>query len=372
MERKRDLQDRIERYERAGLSSAQAKSAASKDILEIDEARAVAQEKAIAGQERQIDMKLAELRGDYAHLRFMEDEEFIERQTLMWQREGLKLAEAEKRAQQDLVWLEEARGEAAQRRLADQEAAHEIELARMRGDSASSIRAMEEADRQRRRAEELEADFGLSRGEAVGQATREGLEREKAHMTGTFRDTFRSGLRAAMDGDLGGFFENWMKDRSFNALADVLDRLATSLTDLIFGARQGGGGFLSSILGIGSAVAGGGGGGGGGDITVTRGKSGLIGFDSGGSFKIAGFPGIDQNTLSLNGNPVARVSQGEILDVRKGDRGAGGGGNTYNFSGNLMTPEFWNRIQAGDAAAADAGGHLGVQRVTQRGAWRLG
>lgn len=41
----------------------------------------------------------------------------------------------------------------------------------------------------------------------------------------------------------------------------------------------------------------------------------------------------------------------------------GGGGNTYNFSGNLLTPEFWAQINAGDARAAQAGAMGGQARV---------
>lgn len=41
-------------------------------------------------------------------------------------------------------------------------------------------------------------------------------------------------------------------------------------------------------------------------------------------------------------------------------------GNTYNIQGNLMTPEFWAQIHAGDVAAADAGGNIGVSRINYR------
>lgn len=41
-------------------------------------------------------------------------------------------------------------------------------------------------------------------------------------------------------------------------------------------------------------------------------------FASGGSFRIGGLGGIDRNLLSMNGNPIARVSRGEIMDIRKG------------------------------------------------------
>lgn len=51
--------------------------------------------------------------------------------------------------------------------------------------------------------------------------------------------------------------------------------------------------------------------------------------------------------------------------------GSGAGGNTYYFSGNLLTPEFWNQINAGHAVAAQAGGELGYRKVAQSGARRL-
>lgn len=40
----------------------------------------------------------------------------------------------------------------------------------------------------------------------------------------------------------------------------------------------------------------------------------------------------------------------------------GRGGNTYNFSGNLLTPEFWARINAGDVAAAQGGAQISAQQ----------
>lgn len=48
-----------------------------------------------------------------------------------------------------------------------------------------------------------------------------------------------------------------------------------------------------------------------------------------------------------------------------------GGGATYIIKGNLLTPEFWAQIQAGDIAAANAGGDLGVARVRHRQSRRV-
>ncbi len=324
IQRQIDLKRTAGDYERAGLSRAQARAAAEKDIAEMDEARAVARAKIFVTDERQFDMQLAELRGDFEHIRALRDEEFVEREIERMKRSGIALAQAEIEAQNNLKVLEQARAEAAARRLADQRAAHDIELSRLRGDSDAVIRAKEEADRIRQRTTELRSDGDLSEEAARAKALAESMDRERATMTGTFRDSFRQGLRAAMDGNLGDFFENWMKERTFNALANVLDRLATNLADMVFSMKLGGGsgGIFGSLLkGIGSAfgLASGSSVGG---LTVPAG-AGLssdprfTGFATGGDFQIQGFPGIDSNLLSVNGNPVARVSTGEIVNVRR-------------------------------------------------------
>lgn len=45
------------------------------------------------------------------------------------------------------------------------------------------------------------------------------------------------------------------------------------------------------------------------------GGGGLPGFNRGGSLMVGGVPGVDKNLLSLNNQPVARVSRGETLDI---------------------------------------------------------
>ena len=67
----------------------------------------------------------------------------------------------------------------------------------------------------------------------------------------------------------------------------------------------------------------------------------------------------------------------ELVNLPRGasvtpNRALGGGGVTHNyFNGNLMTPEFWAKIQAGDNAAADAGARGGEARVFYRGSRRV-
>jgi hypothetical protein len=67
----------------------------------------------------------------------------------------------------------------------------------------------------------------------------------------------------------------------------------------------------------------------------------------------------------------------ELVDLPRGSRvtpnhAIGRGGNTYNFSGNLLTPEFWGVIQAGDAAAVEGGASTAMSRSALRQSRSLG
>ena len=171
---------------------------------------------------------------------------------------------------------------------------------------------------------------GMSEAGAIAQATQEGMERSRAHLQGTFRDTFRDGLRAAMDGNLGQFIKNFWQDKLFDVFSRVLDRFADNLADMMTGGGGGGGlfGSIGKLIGVaGSSL-----GFMGGSTASAMGAQSLNSlqstfvprFNSGGSFRIKGFSGVDQNLLSLNGNPIAKVSSGEIMDVRQGQSGGGG------------------------------------------------
>ena len=327
LERQLELRQRIAEYERAEMSFDLAKVAATKDLRALDEAIAVEDAKSLKMSERDLELQLAKLRNDFKAIEVIEDEEFIERRILELQRAKTVLDEAEYLAKKDLLAIEEARAGLMARRLADQKESHEIDLANLRGDDDNVIRDLEERRRMRLRTEELKEER-MSEGDAAAQALQEGADRSRAHLQGTFREAFRGGLQAALDGDLKGFFKNWMEESSFKALSKVLDRLADSLANLIFGNSGGGGGLLGSIFGaVVSGVGGSGSGSGGGGFGQILNTTGKPKFATGGSFRIKGFPGIDKNLLSLNGNPVAQVSSGEIMDVRRGE---GGGGMTIN------------------------------------------
>lgn len=346
LRRKLDLKSKIDQYERAGLKDAAAKEAAERDLAELDQARAEAKAREIAIDEESLDLQLAELRNDYQAIQYLKDKEYLRRQTLKWRQDDVELAEAELRAANDLKNLEEARADAIERRLAEQEDARQIELARIRGDNPARIAAMEEDRRIRARADQLQSEYRMKPEDAMAKAMEEGADRSRAALQGTFRDTFRAGLQAAMNGDLGGFFKNWLESRSFDALSRVLDRLADGLANLVSGGGGGGGllGALGSALGFVGAATGSGGGSAG--ITVNNKVASLQGyggpfgtpklpvpiglplpkFANGGWGTIKGMPGLDTNTLSLNGNPIAQVSDGELLNVQRASAAGPGNG----------------------------------------------
>lgn len=376
LRRKLDLKSKIDQYERAGLKDAAAKEAAERDLAELDQARAEAMAREIASQERSIDIQLAELRNDYEAVRFLKDQEFLERQILMWREKGLSLIEAERQAANDLKNLEQARAEQVSRRMADQEDARQIELARMRGDDPRRIFALEERRRIRDRADELRSQ-GVNEEDAQAKALQEGTERSRAALTGTFRDTFRAGLQAAMNGDLGGFFKNWIETKAFDALARVLDRLADQLANLVSGGgRGGGGGIFGAVLGLAGAIGGVSGG-----TSAVRSAGRAVGnaaaratkasgafvpqFNSGGWGTIKGFPGVDTNVLSLNDNPIAMVSSGELLNVQKaGDQARQPAAPVeqklfFDLRNAVMTQDLLNQMNAIGQQAALAGGQMG-------------
>lgn len=134
---------------------------------------------------------------------------------------------------------------------------YEADLARLSGDPARIERAERElfiADRinfllDQRKVLITEAQ---ARAQAEGEYSERDATDRQGRMRDEFRQSFSEGIRAAIDGDLGGFFES-MADRFTNRM---LDNLADDLFDLLseaskgFGGQGGTGGFASIIGGL--------------------------------------------------------------------------------------------------------------------------
>lgn len=214
-----------------------------------------------------------------------------------------------------------------------------------------------------------ETDF-LEKQQLLNEALRDGVisgaEFNKAMMDlsstaqkeGDFiGDALGSAFQKAGDA-LGDFVTTGKLD--FKGLVDSIFKDITKLaTNNLFGGGQGqGGGLLGGLFGGGGNQQGGGllgglfgGGGSPGGGGLFGGLGSLFGFANGGSFDVGGNAGRDRNVLSLNNQPVARVSKGETVNV------SNGGERPVQVIFNVQTPdaESFKRSQGQLMAQAISG-----------------
>lgn len=348
----RRLQDRMDvfqrqkDYEDAGLSTSAAKLAAEKDIAEIKAAEAEYDAREVARAENALDQQLAEIRGDEQMSRLASDRAYLEERTAFWQDKGLTLLQAQRRAAEDLVQVDIARADAAAKLAKSQALDREAELSRLRNDSAEQQRAATRAAELQRRTEQYyrDGEGKVGEDEARDRASRELDEEELARQQGQWREVFRGGIRAAMDGDLGSFAKNWWKDHvakgmeeALNSLSDVLFNLFKQALGQGSAGAGSGGGLLGSILSGVTTVFGGKVNTGSSDIVlnsnaVSSAFAGLPGFATGGSFEVGGKPGIDTNLVQFWG------TAGETVNIRRGNDDSQGDvhiSQSISFSGGL-------------------------------------
>lgn len=167
----------------------------------------------------------------------------------------------------------------------------------------------------------IEDDPGVKRlNEAWGD-----IQRQIHDSRESFADAFEYGIDSALRGDWKGVLSAIVG----SSFQDGLKNIGRSLFDALGGGKAGSGGGGFNLASIGS--------------TISSFFGGFPGFATGGSFTVGGAGGPDSKLFGL------RLSPGEMVDVRKpgADQGPGGGGAPiYQFSGNLMTPEFWAQIQS--------------------------
>jgi len=213
--------------------------------------------------------------------------------------------------------------------------------------------------------EDAQARLGALPGKAAGQAAE--INRRDA---GPWQQYLQS-LPHTAD-QIGEAFEK----AAVNGVERLNDSLGTALSKLL-GLHGAAGQFLEDLIQIGiqaaeSAIFGGSPGGGpssAGSGGLISGLGPLLGFASGGSMTVGGNPGIDRNILSLNGRPIARVSQREVLSVspnvsasnaRIASPSAAGVVVHQNFvldaRFGITTPELLNHVNAvASQRAAEAG-----------------
>lgn len=257
LEREAEIRQRIRSLEAAGVAPAVAQQEASALQLRIDEARAKVKEEeakeqaeAITSGERQHAIEVARLSGQSDRLHILQDEEDLADRVAYWTRITLDADKARLIAQREMKEIGEARATAAQREASAANRRRALELAEARGDRPEATRLSRDEEISRRAEALVKGNGTLSLGDATKQASDEVDELIDAVREGDLRESFRhefaDGMRAAIDGDLGGYFEN-LADRFTDRM---LDNLADDLFDMLKGAGGGakGGNWLSSIF----------------------------------------------------------------------------------------------------------------------------
>lgn len=340
LRRKIDLQQQIEAYQRTGLSLAAATAAAQRDMTALDAARAIGQGKDLERAEAAHRLDLAKIAGDKSMVELLERQQELQGRIRAFTAEGKSAIEATLLATKQQLEVDRARADIRAKLLRDDEQARQLDLARTRGDSDATIRRLERDAWVKKRADELtggETDAAAAR----AKAEIEWSESDRARQTGEFRDTFKEGVRAALDGDLKGFVSNWWKDRVAKGMENALNSLADLIHKLLAkdGSSSSGGlgGIISSIasaFGIkGKSTT----------AAAPAGASGakLPGFATGGSFKIAGRSGIDQNIVAFRG------TAGETVDIRRpgAERQSSGRPISFDLRNAVMTPDLLAQME---------------------------
>jgi TP901 family phage tail tape measure protein len=357
-----ELSKQIEAYQRTGLSLEAATAAARKDMATLEEARRTGLAKDLERDEAAHQIDLARIAGNRSLEETLQRQEELKDRIAAFQRDGLSLEEATARALRQQLDVDKARADLRKRLIADDEQDRQLRLAQARGDSEERIRALQREIDIRNRQRELERDFQMTPDQAKDQASREWDEMEKARQTGVFRDTFKEGVRAALDGDLKGWFKNWWKDRVAKGMEEALNSLSDLIASLFSKVGSGGSGggiggaigkVLGSIFGGGSSSTA--------DIVVnndaiSKAFASAPGFKTGGRGIIKGKPGIDANMVSF------RATAGEIVNIERpgNDNGPSGGvqiNMPITFSGamDLATKEEAARFAEGARQAAIRG-----------------
>ncbi|WP_103096533.1 phage tail tape measure protein [Novosphingobium guangzhouense] len=365
-----DLSKQIEAYQRTGLSLEAATAAAKRDMATLEAARREGLAKDLERDEEAHQIDLARISDNRSLEETLQRQQDLKAAIAGFQRDGLSIEEATARALRQQLDVDQARAEIRARLLAEDEQDRQLELAKARGDSDERIRQLQREVDIRQRIRQLQRDDpDLGDQDALDKASREWDEMEKARQTGIFRDTFKDGVRAALDGDLKGWFKNWWRDRVAKGMEEALNSLADLISKLFsnIGSSGGGGGILGAIGSVVGSIFGGG-------TSLSSNASAaaaaqgvnwndLPGFKTGGSFKVGGNPGIDRNVVAF------RATAGEMVDISHGNDNSGFGAMYVDinmpFTGAVDLATKAEAIRFADAARQAA--IQGIMEARRRG-----
>lgn len=136
LEREAELRGRVRELEDDGLSTEKARGVALREITVLEAARQTAREREAVRVGDQAAMERLRSEGAWADLKVLEDRAALDEQIAQYAGQKFSLAEAERMAQTDLLYIEQGREAVRKRMLADAEREHAINLARLSGRDA--------------------------------------------------------------------------------------------------------------------------------------------------------------------------------------------------------------------------------------------
>ncbi|WP_158014207.1 phage tail tape measure protein [Sphingomonas sanxanigenens] len=330
-----DLRRQIDAYVDAGLTKAEATKAAEADLAAIQAARRDNAAREIADEQRMVDLEAARITGNERLAETIQREadlkdriEFFERQLLGITDARLRKEEAIRMAKEAQAKIDAAVAEQRATWLREDQMKRDLELARLRGATDEEIRQRERVLAIEERIRELKSNTTMTDAEARAQATAEAMESEQARVQGSFRDAFKGGIYAAMDGNFGSYIKNLWKENVRKGMEQALNNLADMIFNLFSNVKiggaggSGGGGILGALGGLVTSVGKVFGFGG---PDVQTGTPPIAGheavhagaFKTGGTIRVGGMSGIDRNLIAL------RASKGEEISVRRAGRDMG-------------------------------------------------
>lgn len=233
LDRAIQLRERSRSYEELGLATAEARARAEADLATIEAGRQTTVAREVAAAQKDAQLQAASIAGEIEIERELSAQ--VERRDTIadYQSRGLTLTQATAQAEADLASIEAARMAARRKFWIEESREQERRIAQAIGDE----QRLRQIDREREiadRSERYRRDGGMSRGDADARARSEVDAESIAEVRGKFRDAFKDGWKAALDGE----FEEWLAERAAAGLEKAAERGLEMLADYAFDQLQ--------------------------------------------------------------------------------------------------------------------------------------
>lgn len=250
------IEERTAAYVRAGTAAEAARAAAIREVGDERQAQNAQAAQAYEIARQQHEIELERIAGNISIADALSDQlDILQMTTQIQQQLSVSLEVAAKRARDFVEARREALNIEREYQLGQRDLENELEIARARGDSRAEAAILRRQELEGRISELRRLGVGE---EAAAERARAEIDAlEQADMQGHFRDWFRGGMRAAIDGDFGDYFQSWLAERAGAALDEALNSIADIVFDVFNNAvsgalselSDGAGGTLARIFG---------------------------------------------------------------------------------------------------------------------------